>query len=237
MIIDGIALALLDVPDDARAAYHRWYELDHLPEHLAKPDVVTATRYLHCTVDGLETGDLDGICFATMYWLGGVQDFDDDEVLARWAETDRRLTKEGRFWRDVRVVRASRWRLRSAESRASISASEQAIPHLGHVGVVLSFGRHPAGGREVAARWWRETQQRELLDVAGVAAILEFEPADGSDELLHVLMCTAEVRAVTDGIRAMRAVHRLVGRYPAFKGEYETTAILPFERLSPLGGS
>lgn len=236
MIIDGIALALLDVSDEAHAAYHRWYELDHLPEHLSKPDVVTATRYVQVAVDGVEAEGVDGARFATVYWLGGTTDFADDEVLGRWSEMDRELMRAGRFWQDVRVVRASRWRLRSADARPSIPISKEAIPHLGHVGVVISIGRHPAGGRARASEWWHATQQRELLDVAGVGAILEFEPIDGADELLHLVLCTEDARNVVEGMQDLRALHRRLARYPAFRGEYETTTTLPLRRLLPLGG-
>lgn len=38
-------LALLDVAAEHTVDYNRWYDLDHMPEHLAKPDVLTGRRY------------------------------------------------------------------------------------------------------------------------------------------------------------------------------------------------
>jgi hypothetical protein len=237
MIINAIALALLDVPVDMREPYNRWYDLDHLPEHLAKPDVVTAARYVaaEAVSDPAIVGELGHPPFATIYSFGGPTDFMSDAALTGWSELDRSLTKSGRFWKDVEVTHASRWRLVSAVARRSIPVSAEAIPHLAHSGVVMCFGRHPNGGRDEARQWWSRTQQDELIDLPGVVAILGFEPADESDTLLHLLLCADDSGDVLNDFLRVRELHRHLGRYPAFRGEYEAVTTLPYRRLAPLG--
>lgn len=224
MKIDGIALALLDVPVEARASYSRWYDLDHLPEHLSKPDVVTAARYVAPDEAGDMTadGDLGHPHFATIYSFGGPVDFTSDEALSGWASKDRALTKSGRFWRDVTIRHASRWRLAGSVARASIPVSADAIPHLGHSGLIMSFGSHPTDGRGAALAWWRET------------AVLQFDPVDDSDSVLHLILCTDEASLVLARVQAVRELHAHLGRYPAFREAYETVALLPYRRLPPL---
>jgi hypothetical protein len=237
MIINGIALALLDVPIEAQDAYSRWYDLDHLPEHLSKPDVVTAARYVSAegTDPAAVASDRGHPPFATIYSFGGPLEFTSEDALSGWASLDRALTKSGRFWKDATITHASRWRLGDAVKRPSIPVSNDAIPHLAHSGVIMSFGRHPIDGRDAALRWWRETQQDDLIDVSGVGAILQFDPVDGSDTVLHLLLCTEDVSAVLARLREVRELHRHLGRYPAFRGAYETEALLPYRRLAPLG--
>ena len=46
MQLHGIMLALLDIPPELTEEYNRWYDLDHLPEHVSKADVAMARRYV-----------------------------------------------------------------------------------------------------------------------------------------------------------------------------------------------
>ena len=46
MQLHGIMLAMLDIPPELTEEYNRWYDLDHLPEHVSKADVAMARRYV-----------------------------------------------------------------------------------------------------------------------------------------------------------------------------------------------
>ena len=46
MEINGMMLAMLDIPAWCTEEYNRWYDLDHLPEHVSKGDVRAVKRLL-----------------------------------------------------------------------------------------------------------------------------------------------------------------------------------------------
>ena len=81
MQITGIKLALLDIPAELTDEYNRWYDLDHLPEHVSKGDVVAGRRYVADRelreAPGIKTDELtDGHPpYATIYSFGGPVDF------------------------------------------------------------------------------------------------------------------------------------------------------------------
>jgi len=46
MEINGIQLVFLDMPAEYTEDYNRWYDLDHMPEHVSKADVIMGRRYV-----------------------------------------------------------------------------------------------------------------------------------------------------------------------------------------------
>ncbi len=49
MELTGIWLSFLDVPAEYTAEFNRWYDLDHMPSHVARPDIVSGHRYVATT--------------------------------------------------------------------------------------------------------------------------------------------------------------------------------------------
>jgi hypothetical protein len=243
MKITGITLALLDIPAEYTEDYNRWYDLDHLAEHVSKGDVVMGRRYVAtrelAKLPGVQTSELTAghPPYATIYSFGGPMDFTGDEALAGWREMDRGIVKAGRYWREGRGVHNSKWRLADATTRPSVLVAPAAVPHLAHRGIILALGRAPSAervGESIA--WWDHTHLVDLFAVPGLLAAMRFDPVDPSqaDLLLHVLLCEdapAEVMPRID--RAMRYQHA-IGRYPAHGGVYESVAFLPYERIIPL---
>jgi hypothetical protein len=210
--VHGVLLALIDVPPELTADYNRWYDLDHLPEHASKPDVLLARRYV-APADlrglGRTIGDLTGghPAYLTTYLLGA-PDFDAEAVAATWREKDKALARSGRFFRAGSVPFARRMRLRGARTRASVAVSEDAIPYLAHRGVLLALAR--------TASSWDAT----ALAIDGVIASLRFESVGAGDALTAHLVLTDDDPAV---------VMPRIGGTPA-----DLIALLPYRRIVPL---
>lgn len=243
MHITGIALALLDIDAEHTEQFNRWYDFDHLPEHVAKADVVAGRRYVategFASLPDVHPSPATGGFppYATTYCFGGPLDFLSEQAKAGWREKDREIVRAGRFWLDGRPVHATWWRLTAATTRASMSLAEEAVPHLPHTGMVLLLGRaRSAEDREAAKAWWERSQLPLLLGLSGGMAVLALDPAGDGDPatFLHLLLCDQPVRDVMAELSRARGYQRLTGAYPAHRGEYEELALLPYERIVPL---
>ncbi len=113
--ITGIALALLDILPEYTEEYNRWYDLDHLPEHISKGDVVTARRYAATEslreVAAVQPSEATGghPPYATIYFFGGPLDFASSEARALWTAKDKTIVRAGRYWRKGTVVSHGYW--------------------------------------------------------------------------------------------------------------------------------
>jgi hypothetical protein len=241
--ITGVAVALLEIPAEFTQEYNHWYDLDHMPEHVSKPDVVMGRRYVATPALRAHAGVTHGELtsghppYATVYFFGGPLDFMSSEAFDGWREMDRGITRAGRFWTHGRPVFTSWWRLAGAHARPSIHVSEPAIAHLAHQGVIFSIGRaRSAEQRAQAVEWWERTQRDDLYEVPGLLATLQFEPVETGEQdlVLHILLCSEPAATVLEGIRLVREKQALTARYPAFGGVYETVALLPYERIVAL---
>ena len=186
MQVTGILLALLDMPAEHAEAYNRWYDLDHMPEHVAKDDILYGRRYVATTTlrqsPAIESGPLTNghPPYATIYSFGGPLDFASEEATRGWTDLDRHITKAGRYWRQGSVALAGRFRLESARARPSVLVQERAVPHLAHRGIIVAIGRvASAEDRAKAAEWWDRTRLVDLFAVPGLLAALRFAPVDG----------------------------------------------------------
>ena len=244
MQVHGVLFALLDMPSELTEEYNRWYDLDHMPEHVSKSDVALGRRYvaprdLHdLRVLGSTSADVFGAHapYLTMYYLV-VPNFADDDVTGGWLTKDRGLVKSGRFFREGSVRFSRSFRLGATRARASVLVSDDAIPYLAHRGVVVALGRAPSPEhRADAIRWWDATHLVDLLAVEGVLAALRLDPVadDDQDLLLHVLLLEVDPAVAMSRIdRALRYA-KSVGRYPAHGGVYESSALLPYRTIVPL---
>jgi hypothetical protein len=243
MEINGILLAMLEIPAEYTEDYNRWYDLDHLPEHVSKGDVIMGRRYVATRqlrdVPGVQRSEFTAghPPYTTIYSFGGPVDFMSDEALGYWRDKDRGIIKAGRFWREGRGVHNSRWRVADAVTRPSVLVSKAAVPHLAHRGIIVAIGRAPSADRiDEAIDWWDRTHLVDLFAVPGLLAAMRFTHVDPAqaDLLLHILLCEEPPGQVMAGIdRAMR-YQGAVGRYPAHGGAYESIAFLPYDRIVPL---
>jgi hypothetical protein len=243
MELTGIWLSFLDVPAQYTAEFNRWYDLDHLASHVARPDIVSGHRYVATTelrqVDGIQTSDLTSghPSYATVYYFAGPLDFTSDEAAAVQRQTDRAIVKAGRYWLPGRPGYYKVWQLARVQSRPSVQVADAAVPYLAHQGIIVILGKAASiDRRDDALAWWQQTQSADLHDIPGVLATMEFEPGrDDDDEttILHVVLCSAPVDEVMRDLHRLRSFQRLVGRYPAHDGSYETLAVLPYQSIIP----
>jgi hypothetical protein len=241
MDVQGILLALLDIPRDVTEEYNRWYDLDHLPEHVSKPDVLQAKRYV-APRDLQDLGGGGGKLtgghppYLTMYYLG-VPDFAGEEATTGWVTKDRGIIKAGRFWRSGHVPFVRRWRLGETFTRASVLVSDEAVPYVGHRGLVVALGRaSSADERDAALGWWRATHLVDLLAVEGVLVAMRFDPVEVEEQdlVLHILLLEEDPAVVMPRIHRSLRYGSELGRYPAHGGVYESIAFLPYRTIVPL---
>jgi len=243
MQVTGILLALLHMPADLGEGYNRWYDLDHMPEHVAKDDVLYGRRYVATTAlqqsPGIEPAPLTGghPSYATIYSFGGPLDFASEEAARGWTDLDRQITKAGRYWRQGSVALASRFKLGAARARSSVLVQERAIPHLAHRSIIVALGRVSSEEDRLRANdWWDGTRLVDLFAVPGVMAALRLSSVDSdkADLMLHVLLCDAPAQEVMAGVAGAQPGWRALGRWPAYDGSYEEVAFLPYDIIAPL---
>lgn len=236
-------LAMLDIPAWCTEEYNRWYDLDHMPEHVSKADVLMARRYVATRqlreVAGVLPSDWVGGYppYLTTYWFGGPLDFTSDEAHALWSTMDRAIVKAGRYWQVGRGRHGSRWRVADAVTHPSVLVSPAAVPYIAHRGVIVAVGRAASPERVgEAVEWWDTVHLVDLFSVPGILAAVRFEPAESSQEdlLLHLLLCEAHPAEVMAGIDKAMRYWQAVGRYPAHGGVYEPMAFLPYQWIVPL---
>ncbi len=235
-------LALLDIGPELTEEYNRWYDLDHLPEHISKADVLTGRRYvaprdLQALGGGGHESTGGHPPYLTLYYLG-VEDFAGPDAQALWTTKDRTIVKSGRYWRAGSGSFVRRWKLAEAFTRPPVLVADEAVPYLAHRGVVLAIGRAPSGDeRDQAVRWWRETHLVDLLAVEGIHAAMRLDPLpemEDQDLLIHLLLCEHDPAVVMPRIEKVLRYDAAVGRYPAHGGAYESLAFLPYRTIVPL---
>ena len=241
MQVTGILFAMLDIPPEFTADYNRWYDLDHVAEHISKPDVLSARRYVAPRdlreAPAVEHSELTGghAPYATIY-LFGVEAFDGPEALEGWRTKDRGIVKAGRFWREGHGTYSRRWRLAETFRSASVLVSPEAVPYIAHRGVIVAIGRAPSSERRGEAEdWWRTTYLVDLLALPGILGALRLEPVDAAegDLTMHVLLLSDDPGVVMVRIADAQRYLRAMGRYPAFGGVYEPLAFLPYRTIVP----
>ncbi len=239
----GMMLALLDIPAELTEEYNHWYDLDHLPEHQGKPDVLVARRYVAPRGLRAEAGVVPGDLFGgyppylTTYWFGGPLDMMSEEAHDGWLSLDRELIKGGRFWRVGRSTYASRWQVASARTRPDCHVSQRAVPYLAHRGVIVAVGRAPSVDRLAeAVGWWEQVHLPDLFSVGGLIGAVRLQCPDGekSELVAHILLCDASPQVVMRGVERAKRYWTAVGRYPAHGGAYQEVAFLPYQWIVPL---
>jgi hypothetical protein len=241
--IEGMMLALLDIPAEYTEEYNRWYDLDHMPEHVAKPDVLMGQRYvapraLRGAAGVIESKQVGGYPpYLTTYWFGGPLDMSSDQAREGWLSLDRRIVKAGRFWRPGRSRHNSRWRVTAAHTRPGCLVHQDAVPYLAHRGVIVALGQSASPDRlQEAVDWWEQVRLNDLFTVVGLLGAIRMEPAtdEQSDLMLHILLCEDSPAMVMHDIEQKKKYWGAVGRFPAHAGVYQDVAFMPYQRIIPL---
>ena len=183
MEIKGAVLAFVDVAPELTEDYNRWYDLDHLPTHISRPEVIAGRRYVadkelkalrrNVGMEALRNGE--GAYFTT--YLTNTTAFDDYRVSGR--ELDRGLNRAGRMWRQGFVPYAGYYRVTGTYAAEDIPVVPEAIPHLGHRGIVVVIG--DAKDVDAAKSWWEGAGLPGALAVESVHGAIAFE-ADAAEE-------------------------------------------------------
>jgi len=236
-------LALLEIPAWCTEEYNRWYDLDHMPEHVSKGDVLMGRRY----VATREMRDLPGIQpshflggyppYMTNYWFGGPIEFTSDEALNLWSTMDRGIIKAGRYWREGRGRHNSRWRVVDAATRPSCLVAKPAVPYLAHRGMIVAVGRAASPDRlDDALLWWDSIHLVDLFAVTGLLGAVRLLPTnpEHAGMVAHMLLCEDDPSDVMAGVDHASRYWRSVGRFPAHGGAYESLSFLPYRRIVPL---
>lgn len=243
MEITGIKLALLDIPAELTEEYNRWYDLDHLPEHVSKGDVVAGRRYVADralrAAPGIRSDDLTGghPPYATIYSFGGPVDFESEQAHGFWTAKDHGIIRSGRYWKEGTGRYTADWRLSDARARPGVLVSSEAVPHLAHRGILVALGRASTlEQRQDAVEWWTGTHLVDLFTIDGVLAAMRFDPTGRTepDQILHVILCDDAPGEVMERFEQSMRYQRAVGRFPAHKGVYEPIALLAYELILPL---
>ncbi|MGE0881866.1 MAG: hypothetical protein AB7L13_20615 [Acidimicrobiia bacterium] len=243
MEINGISFNLLDIPAELTEEYNRWYDLDHIAEHISKADVLMGRRYVrpaaYRELDGIQISDfLDGYPpYLTIYSFGGPLDMDSVEARQLWTDVDQVIKRQGRFWKDGYPRHGSRWRLEQATGRPSVHVVPRAIPYMAHKGLIVAIGRAPSADTvQPAIDWWNGTHLPDLFTVPGVLAAVRYRSTDpaAQDLVMHTILCEDDPGEVIGRIEESRRYTIAIGRYPAYGGRYESLAWLPYRTIVPL---
>lgn len=246
MRLDGSQLAFLDIDPGLTKEYNRWYDLDHIAEHISKPDVLFGRRYVAPAalqgIPGSLVGDALGghTPYLTWYGFGGPLDMASDEAKAGWTTMDKGIVRQGRYWQPGKVLGWAAGYTGTCRARPGCLVSEPAIPYLAHRGVIVAKGRAKSvEGRADAVAWWNDVHLVDLFTVPGVLASIRLDPvlaagAEPTDEIVHILLCEDALVDVMPRLDAMLRYTTAVGRWPAHKGVYTAECLLPYDRIVPL---
>jgi hypothetical protein len=240
MRVTGIGFAILDdVPPERTEAYNRWNDLDHVAENLALPEVTGAHRYfaaadlLAARPPAAQPELADGAGrYVTIYHFAG----DIARAHASWHDLGDQLTAKNRRFHDRRVVYSGVYRLENALARAGIPVATEAIPHLGHRGILVALSQvtDPARRADVD-RWYADVHFPDLLDVPGVLAAMRFSRFDTPDEgrFLSLYLLEGDPARVAADWASRGPDLRARGRMPSPRGS-RPLFLGPFRRIKPL---
>jgi hypothetical protein len=242
MEINGIQLVFLGIPAEYTEEYNRWYDLDHMPEHVSKDDVIMGRRYVaDRSLRDLPASFVSDAFgghppYLSIYWFGGPLDMASEEARQGWRTKDRGIVKQGRYWLRGHVTGGGMFRVAETMARPSVLVAKEAVAHLNHRGVIVAYGKTPSlERRDEAVSWWWDTHLVDLFAVPGVLAALRCDPVErDQDHVLHLILCEDSPVRVMPRIDATLRYQGAVGRWPAYGGVYEPVAFLPYERIVPL---
>ena len=188
MRVAGINFITIDCDPGYAPEWNRWYDLDHIPEFLALPGVVGATRYV--ATPELEAvrpeSPMPDLAPGTARYCTIVQVGPDAEGAtagrAGMADVHNRLMPvPGRMpdWSRISPRFIEGYDLVAAQPGQGVPVHVDALAHLGHCGILAELHRvdQTDRGADGQPRAWLEgTHVAGLVEVPGVMAVLRFVP-------------------------------------------------------------
>ncbi|WAX58465.1 hypothetical protein M6B22_06795 [Jatrophihabitans cynanchi] len=212
----GVFVGLISCPPGRHRSFLEWHDFDHRPENVGQiPHVFHSGRWI-AAPGSLETREFgadspvtDGGQYLLTYWssVAPAQLRADMFGLAGKLRALGRLQPMGR---DFRITWREYARPVRGYSDPALGLSEDAVPLVPHVGLVLTVGRAPGDGGE-----WRNAYDREVLPrlFAGgsiVSALTLSSAAETESECFVYLHYTR-----SDPVEAQRAIAAEMGDAPA----------------------
>jgi len=233
----GVVLTFIDMPREAEAEFHEWYDLDHLPEIVGLPGVISGQRYqaadnlmqFRASKEGAPPIGESRHC--SIYLLG---DPDVGAVQARMTDLGKRLFAEKRMIRHGKVVFSRAFRLIHAYAAPRIRVSEDGRPHLRHKGLQVAMGSVP-DPKDIpeATEWWHSSHYPDMLSVPGWAVALKCEPAgeEGQGKFLHLFLLDKPADEAHAELNKVLPEWRATGRSPHPRGIYRRNFSGPLSRI------
>jgi hypothetical protein len=239
--VTGIGIGFIDVPQEFTEEFNRWYDLDHVPENLALPEVTGARRYVatpECKagrkmVRMPELADGAGT-YCTVYLFG---EEDLGKAAASWHALGAEMRSQRRMYPKGRVPYSGIYRTQMVHARPDIAVAPEAIPFLGHTGILVVFTQVPHEHREAVDKWYDEIHGPDSLEMPGFLASIRFSRVEEPDQgnFLSIFLLEGDPAHATREIDKKWDDWITRGRLPAphngsrgrFVGAYR--AVTPFE--------
>ncbi len=241
MRVTGVGVGFIDPLPEATAEFNRWYDLDHLPENVALPEVLGSRRYV--ATPALKAlrgpGALEQLqdgkgAFCTTYLFGSE---DMAKVQASMHELAVRLARQGRMYKRARTAFYTPHRLVKTYVRKDLPLAPEAAPYLGHTGIYLSMGIASAPQhRATMDAWYDQVHVPDILETPGFLACLRLEPVDPdrAGRFLHLFLLEGEIEQAMHALKAQVSVWRERGRLPAQPGLQTPLLRAAYEFITPL---
>jgi hypothetical protein len=231
-----------DVDDDAVGEWCEWYDLEHLPEYVALPGVLSARRYIATPELHALRGPNSAEAFAagrstylTIYDLGSDDIASTWQLMLsetkRWADDGRRFDPERAWARHVELFRFD-WAQAAPGTRVSVAS----VPHAGRAGIQAALGEVPDETmRPIVADWYRDIHAPDMLAVDGVFGAVRFSSVDQVGRHLVLFLLDNEPSDVMRAVQAAVPDWRATGRTPSPGNASRSVFNGPFRSLPPLG--
>jgi hypothetical protein len=233
----GVLLICIDAPPEHEREFNAWYDLDHMPEVIALPGVISAQRYY--AEDNLfpfrtsrdDAPPIGQARFCNLYLLG---DADLAAAQARMGELGKRLQAEKRLFRHCQIAFSNTYRLIHTYAAKRIKVSADALPYIGHRGLQVAMGSvpNPADIPE-ATEWWHSSHYPDMLEVPGWAGALKCEPLgeEGKGRFLHLFLLDKPAKEAHDELEKVLPAMRASGKSPHPRGIYRRSFSGPWSRM------
>lgn len=211
MEVKGLVAAFIDVPQEHTEAFNTWYDFDHLPEYVGLPGFLTARRYVatpeckrvrpQSQLEELANGQ--GSYFTT--YLLGTDEI--AKVMSDFQSMSSYLRQEKRIFRHGRVVEAGFYKAEHAVARNSIPVHSEAVPFLGHRGVLAVLTNVPEPSqRDAVDEWFRDVHAHDVMAIPGVVNAMRFSRFDKPElgRYLNLYMLDGDPAQVAQGVQAAR---------------------------------
>lgn len=242
MKVEGMMLVFADVPGgrEKELEFNRWYDLDHVPEVLTAPCMISGRRY-HATDDLMQyradklpnAPSIGQARYAAVYLVNG----DLERVLAQMTAVGDRLRPLGRSMPHGKAVHVSVHRLMKTFVAPRIPVAPEAVPFLPHLGLQVAMG-HVPDPKDIAeaSAWWDDCHYPDMLGVPGWAAAMKFEPVgkEGQGRFTHLFYLDRPAREAHEELDKALPAMRAAGRSPHPRGIYKRVFSGPLSPIRPL---